>query len=89
VTYRPIARQRLGKLIAAEAYACNSRTSIARQRISKQAFSTVGRLCFLRGSCRRVIKGQRRSFECCRELGRVLEMAVEMVRNELDSAKKT
>jgi hypothetical protein len=63
MTCIPIARQRLGKHIPAEAYARNNRTSIARQRISKQAFSTIERLCFLRGPCRGVIKGQRRSFE--------------------------
>jgi hypothetical protein len=33
------------------AYARNIRTFIARQRISKQAFSTIERLCFLRGPC--------------------------------------
>jgi hypothetical protein len=59
VTYRLIARQRLGKHIPAEAQASNNRTSIARQRISKQAFSTVERLCFLRGPYRGVIKGQK------------------------------
>jgi hypothetical protein len=63
VTYILIARQRLGKHIPAEAYASNNRTSIARQRISKQAFSTIERLRFLRCPCRGVIKGQRRSFE--------------------------
>jgi hypothetical protein len=56
VTYRSIARQRLGKHIPAEAYARNNRTSIARQRISKQALSTIERLCFLHGPCRGVIK---------------------------------
>jgi hypothetical protein len=63
VTYRPIARQRFGKHIPAEEYSRNSRTSIAKQWISKEAFSTIERLCFLRDSCRGVIKGQRRSFE--------------------------
>jgi hypothetical protein len=62
VTYRPIARKRLGKHIPAEAYVRNNRTSIARQWISKQVFSTTERQCFLRGPCRRVIKGKRRSF---------------------------
>jgi hypothetical protein len=66
VTYRPIARQRLGKHIPVEAYARNNRTSIARQRISKPAFSTIDRLCFLLSPCRGVIKGQRRSFELSR-----------------------
>jgi hypothetical protein len=37
VTYRLIARQRLGKHIPAGANARNDRTSIARQRISKHA----------------------------------------------------
>jgi hypothetical protein len=32
---------------------------IARQRISKQAFSTIERRYFRRGPCRRVIKGQK------------------------------
>jgi hypothetical protein len=68
VTYRPIARQRLGKHIPAEAYARN-RTSIARQQISKQAFSTIQRLCFLLGPCRWVIKRQRRSFEFLSRIG--------------------
>jgi hypothetical protein len=55
-----IARQRLGKHIPAEAYPHN-RTSIARQGISKQAFSTIKRLCFLRTPRRGVVKGRRRS----------------------------
>jgi hypothetical protein len=37
VTYRPIARQRLGKHISAGANARNDRMSSARQRISKHA----------------------------------------------------
>jgi hypothetical protein len=37
----PIARQRLGKHIPAEAKARNNRTSIARQRISQHAFLTI------------------------------------------------
>jgi hypothetical protein len=41
----------------------NNRTSVARQRISKKAFSTIERLYFLRSPWRGVIKGQRRSFE--------------------------
>jgi hypothetical protein len=36
----PIARQRLGKHIPAQAYARNNRTLIARQRISKHASLT-------------------------------------------------
>jgi hypothetical protein len=63
MTYRPIPRQRFGKNIPTETYARKNRTSIARKRISKQVFSTIERLCFLRGQCRGVIKGQRRSFE--------------------------
>jgi hypothetical protein len=63
VTGIPIARWRLGKHIPAEANSCNNRTSIVRQSISKQAFSTIERLCFPRGPCRRVSNGQRRSFE--------------------------
>jgi hypothetical protein len=61
--YRPTARQRLGKHIPAEAYARNIKTSITKQQISKQAFSTTEKMCFLRGPCRGVIKWQRRSFE--------------------------
>jgi hypothetical protein len=57
VTYRPIAGQWLGKHIHAEEYARNNRTSIARQRISKQAFSIITTLCFLLGPCRGVTKG--------------------------------
>jgi hypothetical protein len=41
VTYRSIARQRLGKYIPAGANARNNRTSIARQRISKHASLTI------------------------------------------------
>jgi hypothetical protein len=41
VTYRPIARQRLGKHIPAGANALNNMTSIARQRISKHASLTI------------------------------------------------
>jgi hypothetical protein len=37
VTYRPIARQGLGKYIPAEPYARNNKMSIARKRISKHA----------------------------------------------------
>jgi hypothetical protein len=91
VTYRPIARQRFGKNIPAR-----KRTSIARQRISKQAFPTTERLCFLRGPSRGIINGQRRSFErvVFQELGRVMEMAAqgdseEMTRKELGGAKTT
>jgi histone acetyltransferase (RNA polymerase elongator complex component) len=41
VTYRPTARQRLGKHIPAEANAHNNRTSTARQRMSKHASLTI------------------------------------------------
>jgi hypothetical protein len=65
VTYKPIARQRLGKHkhIPVEACSRNDRTPIARQRISKQVFLTIEGLCFLYGLCRVVIKGQIRSLE--------------------------
>jgi hypothetical protein len=63
VTYRPFAKQRLCKHIPTEAYARSNRTSIARQRISKQAFSTMQKLCFLCGPCQDIIKVQKRSFE--------------------------
>jgi hypothetical protein len=59
VTYRHIARQRLAP---AEGYAHNM-MPIARQRICKQAFSTLERLCFLCGPLRGVVKGQRKSFD--------------------------
>jgi hypothetical protein len=62
VTCIPIARQRVGEHIPAGAYERNNRTSIARQRISKQAWTIEG-LCFLRSPWRGVIKGQRMSFE--------------------------
>jgi hypothetical protein len=41
VTNRPIARQRLGKLISAGANAHNNRTSISRQQRGKHASSTI------------------------------------------------
>jgi hypothetical protein len=41
VTYRPTAIQRRGKHIPAEAYARKNKTSVATERISKQAFSTI------------------------------------------------
>jgi hypothetical protein len=63
VKYRPTARKRLGKHIPVEACSRNDGPSIDRQRISKQAFLTIERLYFLRGLCRRLIKGQRRSLE--------------------------
>jgi hypothetical protein len=51
-----IATQWLGKHIAVEMYARNNGTSIARKRISKQAFLTIEMLCFMRGLCRVIIK---------------------------------
>jgi hypothetical protein len=63
VTHRPVARQWLGEHVPAEAYARSNRTSTTRQRNSNQDFSTIERLCFLRGPCLVVIKGQRRAFE--------------------------
>jgi hypothetical protein len=47
-----------------EAYALNNRTSIVRHRISKQAFSKLETLCFLRGPCREVIKGEGKYHPC-------------------------
>jgi hypothetical protein len=41
VKHRSIDRQRLSKHIPAEAYARNIRASIARQRVSKQAFLKI------------------------------------------------
>jgi hypothetical protein len=41
MTYRPIARQQLGKHIPAGAKTLSNRASIARQRISKHASLTV------------------------------------------------
>jgi hypothetical protein len=58
VTYRSIARQRLGEHIAAESYARNNRTPIGRQLICKQGISTIERPCFLRVPCRGFIKEQ-------------------------------
>jgi hypothetical protein len=83
VTYRPIVRQRFGKHIPAEAYARNNRKSIAKQRISKQAFSTIEGLCFLRGPCQGVVKGQKRSFEL------VVENLVEFWRWQSKVVEKT
>jgi hypothetical protein len=77
VTYRPTARQRLGKHILVEAYERNNRTSTARQRISKQVFNrqAVFSAWFVLMGYKRPKKVVRVS--CCRELGRVLEVAVE------------
>jgi hypothetical protein len=61
VPYRPIDRQRLDKHIPAGANARNNRTSIARQRISKQAFSTIERM-FSAWSVRRGYKGTNKVF---------------------------
>jgi hypothetical protein len=41
MTYKPIARQRLGKHIPTGANELNNRTSVARQRISKHASLTI------------------------------------------------
>jgi hypothetical protein len=60
---RWIARQRLGKQIPAETYVGKNRTPIVWQRIGKQTFSTIEKLCFLRGPGRWVIKGQKLSLE--------------------------
>jgi hypothetical protein len=95
VKYWSIARQRLGKHIPAEAYVRNNRSSIAMQRISKQAYLPIERLCFLRRPYRGVIKETKNVvWGSCLEFGRVLEMEAEgdweeMRRNELDCAKKT
>jgi hypothetical protein len=94
VTYRPITRQRLGKHIPGEAYACNNRTSTARQRISEKAVLPIDRLCFLRGLCRGIIRDKESRFRSRRILGPVLEMVVEgnweeIARNKLDCAKMT
>jgi hypothetical protein len=48
VTYRPIARQQLGKDIPAEAYAGNNKTSIARQQISKKSQNSGPIFCVSR-----------------------------------------
>jgi hypothetical protein len=61
VTYKPSTRQRHDKHIFAGANARNNRISIARQWISIQTSKTET-LCFLRDPCRKVTKGQRRSF---------------------------
>jgi hypothetical protein len=52
-----------GKHIPAEGWARNTMTAITRQRISKQAFSKIERLCFLRVPCREIVKRQIRQFE--------------------------
>jgi hypothetical protein len=44
VTYKPIVRQRIGKHIPAGANACNNKTFIARQRISKHTKNNTGQL---------------------------------------------
>jgi hypothetical protein len=53
--YRFIPRQRLCEHIPAEAYAHSSKISITRQRISKETFSTIGWLRFLRDPCRGIV----------------------------------
>jgi hypothetical protein len=92
VTCRRIARQRLGKHIPADTYAGNNRTFIARQRISKQAFSTREAALSVPMSYKGANKVDWESC-CCEELGRVLEVAVqgeweEIARKGLDRAKK-
>jgi hypothetical protein len=93
------ARQRLGKHIPAGTNARNKRKSIARQRISKAASLTTEAV-FSPWSVQSGYKEEFRSwqqhsrFSSCRELGRVLEMAVEgdgeeMARKELGGVKKT
>jgi hypothetical protein len=112
VTYRPIASQRLGKHIPAEANAANNRMSTVRQKISKHASLTIEDMF----SALSVESGYKEGFSwegsvhvrswessveeefiwvsCCRELVRVLEMAVEgdweeLGRKELGCEKKT
>jgi hypothetical protein len=63
VTYRPTARQLLRKHIPAGTNEHNNRTFIARQRIRKQDFLRIERLCFLPVPCRGLIKAKRKSFE--------------------------
>jgi hypothetical protein len=93
VTCIPIAKQRLGKHIPAEANARNSRTSISRQRISKHVSLTTETV-FCAWCVQSGYKKVSVERYCCRELGRVLEMAVEnywqeMERNKLGCVKKT
>jgi hypothetical protein len=62
--------------IPAEAYAGNNRTSIGRQRNSKQASSAIEKLCSA-WSVPKGYKGTKKVVSVsCRGLGRVLEMAV-------------
>jgi hypothetical protein len=93
VTYRSIVRQRLGKHIPAGANACNNKTPIARQRISKHASLTIEAMFSawsvqsgyekVFSSMQSVVRSWDSSAEgliwvsCCWELGRVLETAVE------------
>jgi hypothetical protein len=77
VTCIPIARQRVGKHIPEETYARNNRTSIAIQRIIKQAFSTIERLFFRVVRAEGLYMDKESRLSCCRELDRVLEMALE------------
>jgi hypothetical protein len=67
----------------------------ARQRISKHAFSNTGqyKTVFAVRPAPRLHNGKFQGSSCCRELGRILEMAVEddweeMARKELDCVKK-
>jgi hypothetical protein len=96
VTCIPTARQRLGKHIPAGANASNDRISTARQRSvnTPKTIRDNRRSCFPWGSPRDYITGSSKGSSYCRELGRVLEMAVEgnseeMIRKELDCEKQT
>jgi hypothetical protein len=78
VMYRPIARQRLGKHIPAGANARNSRT----QLLGNGSINTTKtipdhiRQCFPWGPPRGYITRSSKGVVSCRELGRVLAMAV-------------
>jgi hypothetical protein len=62
VTYRPVARQLFGKHIPAVATpATKGRPLLGNGSVNKPCQQQRG--CFLRGPCRGVIKGQRRSLE--------------------------
>jgi hypothetical protein len=62
VTYRPIARHRLGKRIPAQEYAPTIRRPLLGKKLVNKPSQKCGG-CFLRGPCREIIKGKRRSFE--------------------------
>jgi hypothetical protein len=63
VTYRPIARQRLGKHIPAGANARNNRTSIARLRISKHTIDDVFSAWSVQADYKEVVDRVESSFE--------------------------